>query len=54
LGLVIALGLSGDFCSYSSENDVANCEIVNTPSKAVKDFYSRIERLGVFIDSVFL
>ncbi|WP_190683128.1 hypothetical protein [Nostoc sp. FACHB-110] len=27
--------------------------IVNTPSKVAKAFYSRIERLGVFIDSVF-
>ncbi|OYE00347.1 hypothetical protein CDG79_35690 [Nostoc sp. 'Peltigera membranacea cyanobiont' 232] len=42
------------FCIYSSGLDVVRCQIVNTPLKAAKDFYSRIERLSVFRDSVFL
>lgn len=47
------LGCPWGFCFHFSEIDVANCQIVNTPLKAAKDFYSRIERLGVFRDSVF-
>ncbi|MBL1200009.1 MAG: hypothetical protein FWK04_13190 [Nostoc sp. GBBB01] len=42
------------FCIHSSGIDVAKCQIVNTPSKAAKDFYSRIERLIVSYRFVFL
>lgn len=43
------VGCSWCFCIHSSGLDVARCQIVNTPSKAAKYFYSRIERLNVFI-----
>jgi hypothetical protein len=43
-----------NFFIYFSDIDVLGCQIVNTPSKARKDFYSRIERFNVFRDSLFL
>ncbi|NMG05407.1 hypothetical protein DP117_00435 [Brasilonema sp. UFV-L1] len=36
------------FCIHSSDIHVVGMQIVNTPSKARKDFYSRIERFNVF------
>ncbi|QKQ74543.1 hypothetical protein FBB35_15475 [Nostoc sp. TCL240-02] len=48
------LGFPWCFCIHSSGLDVVKCQIVNTPLKAAKGFYSRIERLSVFRDSVFL
>ncbi|MFH7030748.1 MAG: hypothetical protein ACHBN1_36740 [Heteroscytonema crispum UTEX LB 1556] len=48
------LDFSLSFCIHSSDINVPECQIVNTPSKAPKNFYSRIERFGVLGDSVFL
>ncbi|PLZ06556.1 hypothetical protein CBP27_06575 [Fischerella thermalis WC542] len=36
------------FFIHFNDIDVLGCQIVNTPSKARKDFYSRIERFNVF------
>jgi len=41
------------FCIHSSDINAAGMQIVNTASKAHKDFYSRIERFNVFRDSIF-
>ncbi len=48
------MSILGVFISILATIDVANCQIVNTRFKAGQGFYSRIEKLGVFRDSVFL
>jgi hypothetical protein len=42
------------FLIHFSDTDILSCQIVNTPSKAAKDFYSRIEGLNLFWDFRYL
>lgn len=51
--LSLSVGSSKGFCIHSSDIHGVGMQIVNTASKAHKDFYSRIERFNVFRDSIF-